>query len=140
MMTAENYFAFMEAVSKQICDPMMPIRMGTAEELKTFSPPIFAAYCSRNGKNCIERLAQYKRLIGPLIFLTTGQADVYTLEIVALGSSQRIPAFPIELEFVFIVHLLRSASKVPISPLSVCFKDAILNEAMTKFFGCTPER
>lgn len=139
MMTAENYFSFMEAVSQQVCDPMMPILMGTAEELKTFSPPIFAAYCSRNGKNCIERLAQYKRLIGPLSFLTAKQDDVYSLEVVAVESSLRVPAFLIELEFIFIVHLIRSASKEPVSPLSVCFKDAIPNEAMTEFFGCTPK-
>ena len=139
-MTAEDYFSFMEAASRQMNDPGLPIRMGTDEALRTFSPPIFAAYCSRNGKSCIERLAQYKRLIGPLVFLASAQGDRYSLEVTAEGGRQKIPSFLVEVEFVFLVHLLRSASKAPMVPHEVCFQDAFPEEAMADFFGCTPTR
>ena len=37
----------MDAVGAQITDPSLPIAIASAENIETFSPPIFAAYCSK---------------------------------------------------------------------------------------------
>ena len=55
------------------------VRMATNEQIKTFSPPIFAAYCSKDGRTCIARLAAYKRLIGPMRYAIEETADACTV-------------------------------------------------------------
>lgn len=37
------YYRFMEAVGEQITNPNIPIMLASAENIESFSPPIFAA-------------------------------------------------------------------------------------------------
>ena len=66
-LTAEEYFRFMGAIDALSPDEQTPIRLAASEGIEAFSPPIFAAYCSRNALVCLKRLAQYKPLIGALL-------------------------------------------------------------------------
>ena len=47
-LTAEEYFRFMGAVDTLSPEAQTPIRLAASEGIEAFSPPIFAAYCSRN--------------------------------------------------------------------------------------------
>lgn len=47
-LTAEEYFRFMGAIDALSPDDQTPIRLAALEGIAAFSPPIFAAYCSRN--------------------------------------------------------------------------------------------
>ena len=47
-MTIDEYIRFMEAIRVLSKDNSLPIKMVEIENLETFSPPIFAAYCSKN--------------------------------------------------------------------------------------------
>lgn len=47
-LTAEEYFRFMGAIDALSPDEQTLIRLAAAEGIEAFSPPIFAAYCSRN--------------------------------------------------------------------------------------------
>ena len=67
-MSEQQYYNFMAAIGDQISDPFTPIEIATTNPIESFSPPIFAAYSSRNGDIFIKRLAKYKKLIGPLSF------------------------------------------------------------------------
>ena len=53
----DAYYRFMDAVGRQITDPNLPIKVASADHIESFSPPIFAAYCSKNGRVCLDRLA-----------------------------------------------------------------------------------
>ena len=57
-LTAEEYFRFMRAVDTLLPDDETPIQLAASDNIETFSPPIFAAYCSRNALTCLKRLAQ----------------------------------------------------------------------------------
>ena len=57
-LTAEEYFRFMQAVDTLSPDDEMPIQLAASDNIETFSPPIFAAYCSCNALTCLKRLAQ----------------------------------------------------------------------------------
>lgn len=48
-LTAEEYFRFMGAIDALSPDEQTLIRLAASEGIEAFSPPIFAAYCSRNG-------------------------------------------------------------------------------------------
>lgn len=47
-LTAEEYFRFMGAIDALSPDEQTQIRLAASEGIEAFSPPIFAAYCSRN--------------------------------------------------------------------------------------------
>lgn len=66
-----KYYAFLDAVAAQTPDQATLVRLVTAADIETFAAPILAAYCSENGQRCIERLAQYKQLIGPAVYQLT---------------------------------------------------------------------
>lgn len=59
-MSEQQYYNFMAAIGDQISDPFTPIEIATTNPIESFSPPIFAAYSSRNGDIFIKRLAKYK--------------------------------------------------------------------------------
>lgn len=78
-MKEDQYYRFMQAIGDFIGDGEAMIALATSDQIETFSPPIFAAWCSRNGKVCIERLAAYKKLIGPLTWTIRQEADTLTV-------------------------------------------------------------
>ena len=63
MLTEEEYFRLMEQAGLMTKGDEV-IRIATNEGIETFSPPVFAAYCSSDGRNFLTRLAHYKRLVG----------------------------------------------------------------------------
>lgn len=94
-------------------DPQAVLRQAElpADQIETFSPPIFAAYCSHNGEQCINRLAEYKKLIGPMTYQITSSADQVTVELLPGDASLKIPAFLAVAEWAFLIGLLRRATK-----------------------------
>lgn len=118
LMTSDEYFRFMEAIGSLIPDAETYIRLSTAEGIETFTPPIFAAYCSTNGEECIERLARYKKLIGPMFYDLLSDGNQLTLKLDSIDDHELSGTFAIG-EFLFLVNLMRKAMKEQIKPLSV---------------------
>ena len=134
-MTAEEYFRFMEAIDYLSNDKSTPVKMGTINQIEMFSPPIFAAYCSKDALTCMKRLARYKKLIGPLIFLVNEGADEVSLEITSENEKLELPEFLVMTEMVFLVNLIRNATKEQIIPKSVIMSHKISESACHKFLG-----
>lgn len=118
-MTEEQYFRFMDAVGFLVTDPQMPIQIATTNKIESFSPPIFAAWCSPNGKICIDRLARYKRLIGPMIFEVEDSEDICTVTLTTINGIDDLPQFLAESEFAFLAGIIRRASREQIDPFAV---------------------
>ena len=118
-MTEEQYFRFMDAVGFLVTDPQMPIQIATTNKIESFSPPIFAAWCSPNGKVCIDRLARYKRLIGPMIFEVEDNEGTLTVTLTTISGNDDLPQFLVESEFAFLAGIIRRASREQISPCAV---------------------
>ena len=113
-MTQEQYFRFMETLGTFITDPLTPIQLACTNKIESFSPPIFASYCSKNGLVCIERLVRYKALIGPMRFILTKTSDTLTVELTTADGTP-LPQLLAETETVFLVNLIRKASKEEIA-------------------------
>lgn len=137
-LTAFEYIRFMEALKELSIDDYTPIEIGTIENLETFSPPIFAAYCSKNALTCMKRLSTYKKLIGPLVFLINENEDDITLEMTFVNEENELPEFLVASEMVFLVQLMRSATKIHIMPKEVMTKYNLNNDNYEKFFGVRP--
>ena len=63
-MYEKDYYQLLTVIGEISKDPELPIKMATTSQIESFSPPIYASYCSKNGEVCIERLSKYKKLIG----------------------------------------------------------------------------
>ncbi|MEQ8199768.1 MAG: AraC family transcriptional regulator [Clostridiaceae bacterium] len=138
-LTAIEYIRFMEALKDLSIDEYTPIKIGTIENLETFSPPVFAAYCSKNVLTCMKRLSTYKKLIGPLVFLVNENKDDITLEMTFENEENELPEFLVAIEMVFLVQLMRNATKNHIVPKEVMTKHKIDNDNYEKFFGVRPK-
>ncbi len=118
----------------------LAITLGSFENVETFNPPIFASYCSKNGLTCIKRLGEYKKLIGPLSFKINEDGDKVTLEILPNETITNTPQFTIDVEMVFIVNILRKATKHNIVPLEILTANHLLDSEFSKFFGVEPTK
>ena len=68
-----------------------PICLAASDGIETFSPPIFAAYCSRNALVCLKRLAQYKPLIGALLYQVKETETEVSVEILSGDAELDLP-------------------------------------------------
>ena len=131
-----DYYRFMDAVGNQITDPSLPIAIASADNIESFSPPIFAAYCSRNGKTCMERLSRYKRIIAPMRYELSEEDRKVMLVIAASKDDLTMPQFLVETEMVFILHVIRSATKNSISPMEVVMQVPVTDDVFRNYLGC----
>lgn len=138
-LTTNEYIRLMEALKELSIDECTPIKIGTIENLETFSPPIFAAYCSKNALTCMKRLSTYKKLIGPLVFLVNENKDDITLEMTFENKENQLPEFLVATEMVFLVKLMRNATKTHIIPKEVITIHKLNNNNYEKFFGVRPK-
>ena len=134
-LTAREYFRFMQAIDALSPDEQTPIELAASDSIETFSPPIFAAYCSRNGVTCLKRLAQYKPLIGALLYKVTETESEVCVEIISADAELELPEILVGTEFVFLVGLLRKATKENVQPVRAAAKQKMHNHAYADFLG-----
>ena len=134
-LSTEEYFRFMQAIDSLCEDKQIPIKLASSEGIETFSPPVFAAYCSKNALACLKRLAQFKPLIGALLYHIEETDDEVIVAILSADKELQLPEILIGIEFVFITRLIRKATKMNISPVSATATYKIINNAYTDFIG-----
>ncbi|MFF2912054.1 helix-turn-helix domain-containing protein [Paenibacillus sp. NPDC057934] len=137
-LTVIEYIRFMEALKELSIDECTPIKIGTLESVETFSPPVFAAYCSKNMLICMKRIATYKKLIGPLVFVINENMNDITLEMSFENEEYETPEFLIAAEMVFLVQLMRNATKTHIVPKEVMTQHKLDHDHYDRFFGVRP--
>lgn len=116
--TSAEYYRFMKAIEELVPDQTIPITLATAENIETISPPIFAAYCSANARECIERMAQYKALAGAVVFEVT-ESDNEIAVCIKGEEGIILPEIIIGIEMVLLTNLIRKATKEKIVPVKV---------------------
>ena len=134
-LTAQEYFALIKAIEKSSDDPLLATKLVATDHLETFSPPIFAAFCSKNGEQFILRLAHYKKLIGPVSYQLTRTATSLTVTLQALDSGLRLPAFFVEGEFAFLTKMLSKATGQRIYPLRITTSFRESKAELADYFG-----
>lgn len=134
-MTEEEYFRFIDAIEFLVTDPEMLIKMSCTNSIESFSPRIFVSYCSKNGVACIEHLARYKRLVGPLIFQIEESESELCVELITEDKKNELPQFLVEAELTFLVSTIRRATKEQINPVNVTMINPINKVAFTEFLG-----
>ena len=135
-MTKEEYYRMIGALGSLMPDDQAIIRMATWNDMHTFSPPMFAAYCSNNTIACIERLARYKQLVGPMLFRSFVENNMFHIEIAGIDEQTPLPEFLVEMESAFLISLIRNATEKHICPLLMTMRHEVHNQCLLDFWGC----
>jgi len=111
-----EYFSLWRALEQVAGTEELPLKLGQAISVEAFDPPIFASLCSPNLNTALKRLAQFKRLIGPMnLTVDVGKVQTNaTLE--CYGHDDQIPRSLGATELVFLTWLARLATRKRILP------------------------
>ena len=135
-MQEEQYYRFMQAIGDSMQDDKAMIALATGDQIEAFSPPIFAAWCSRNGLVCIQRLAAYKKLIGPLTWTLKQDEDTETVLIEPGDSSLTVPPYLVQSDMAFLIGMIRKATKEEIVPAKITLME-VTGDALSDYAGVT---
>lgn len=118
-LTEQAYYTLMNVIENQATDQQTLLNMATFNGIETFSAPILAAYCSENGLKFIERLGQYKPLIGPITYEISKESDSVTVTLKSLKDLQIDSKFYVISELIFLINLISKATEAIIKPLKI---------------------
>ncbi|MEM7736275.1 MAG: AraC family transcriptional regulator ligand-binding domain-containing protein, partial [Deinococcota bacterium] len=120
MITGKEYFRLWDGLATVLRDdPTFPLDFATSITPETFSPPVFACFCSQNLHVAATRIAHYKPLVGP-IRLTVETSDTETtIKIGAVPAYTELPPSLIAMEIAWWVHMPRQATREQLVPLNV---------------------
>lgn len=118
-LTEQEYYTLMNEIAKQAANPLTLLNMATYNGIETFSAPILAAYSSENGLKFIERLSQYKPLIGPIGYQIHQDNNTVTVTLQSLNDLPIGSKFYVISELIFLINLISKATEVNIKPLKI---------------------
>lgn len=118
----DDYFRFWSSLEEEVNDPLLPLRMIDALSPEAFSPPLFAALCSRHMASAAERLSTYKRLIAPMRLGVSWEGEALSLSMEWLDARVVPPVSMVVTEVIFLVKLVRMATRSRVIPLRITMK------------------
>lgn len=114
--------------------PAPGLEIARAIPVESFSPPIFAVFCSPNLKVAMERLALFKPLFGPFRLEVSSQDGLLSVCHTSDTGVDLPPEF-VGFELAFLVSLARRATRVDIRPRLVSFVNLPEKRPYEAFFG-----
>ena len=120
-LATEGYFRFWRSLETEVGDPMFALKIVETVSTESFDPPLFAALCSANLTQAVQRLAKYKQLMAPM------RLEVHGSSTGALTVSPRwlfaakgdVPASMEVAELAFLLRLARIATREPIKAVRI---------------------
>lgn len=138
--TTEEYFRFWRAMEEGTGDPLFPLKIVALMSTESFDPPIFAALCSANLAQAVQRLAKYKQLTAPMsLELAIGPEGEMTISPRWLLAEEAVPASLLVAELAFYVRLAQLATREPVKARRITLPElppAALSRPLAAFFGC----
>jgi len=135
--TQDDYFNLWNAVAEEAGDPNFPLQIAEALSTEAFSPAVFAWLCCPDLSTATERLAKYKRLIGPMVLEVDEKTDGLFLGIRWTDSSKQVPASLAVTELCITTRLARVATRTRVVPQRVeCSHDVDPTGEISKWLGC----
>ncbi|OZG74129.1 AraC family transcriptional regulator [Hahella sp. CCB-MM4] len=136
-LSVEEYFDMWQVVDQAVGERELPLLIGQSISVEVFEPPIFASFCSPNLNIALQRLSQYKRLIGPMVLKVDISESRTSASLECYQFEGEIPHCIGTAEAVFLTTLARMATRQQIRPLEVILTRTPDNVApYEEFFGC----
>lgn len=132
----DEFYALWDSFDREARSPQLALRLGQIEASEFFDPAFFAAMCAPNMTVAGQRLGEFKRLVG-----------AFSLDVEVMAAATRFayrckyrPDLPTTLaatEIVFLVNLLRRATRRRVVPRAVVLPSALEDTAAYEdWFGC----
>lgn len=136
-LTPKEYFQFWYGVEQAAGEREIPLLLAENMTVEAFDAPIFAAICSKNLNAAVERLQQYKPLIGPMDMEVKIDHDKTVVSLTCYGYQQPLPGSLGLSEMVFFTQLARLATREKILPLKIIVPKMPDDKASYRdYFGC----
>ena len=116
-LTAAEYFNLWRGLEQAAGTEELPLKIGQAISVEAFDPPIFACLCCPNLNTALLRLADFKRLIGPMRMTVDISQERTSLTLTCYGHDGAIPRSLGAAELVFFTQLARLATRKRIVPV-----------------------
>jgi AraC-like DNA-binding protein len=114
-----DYFGLWHGLEQAAGTDDLPLRIGQHIAVEAFDPAIFACLCSPNLTTALQRLAQFKKLVGPLTMEVEITAHQTAVTLDCYGNVGPIPRSLGAAELVFLTHLARLGTRRHLVPLRV---------------------
>jgi len=111
----DEFFSLWRAIEAEANHPNLPLLLGEALSPELFSPPLFAAMLSPDLNVAAQRIAQYKKLIGPLR-LDLDIDDTATTVSFSWPPGAEPPATMVLTELLFWVEMVRFGTRTRVVP------------------------
>lgn len=119
-LTTEQYFRFWNALETEAGNAQFPIQIIEKVSAESFSPPLFAALCSANLMQAMQRLSKYKQLVAPMsLEIQVGKQSEMTVTPHWLSVQTEIPYSLQVTEIAFFLRLARLGTRHNINALKV---------------------
>lgn len=133
-----QYFDLWRGLEQAAGRDELALKLAQAMSVEAFDPALFACLCSPDLNTALQRLAHYKRLIGPLNMVVDIRSDKTLVTLSCYGHTESIPRSLGVSELVFFTQLARLATRERIEPLAAFLPDLPVNLAAYKaYLGCT---
>lgn len=140
-LTTAEYFRFWGALEDEVHDPLFALRIVETVSAESFDPPLFAALCSANLLQAVQRLAKYKQLVAPMsLDIEVDEAGAMTISPRWLSAPSEVPYSLQVAELAFFLKLARLATREPVRALRVCLPTTPTRayaQQYEKYFGTT---
>ena len=132
-----EYFNLWRGLEQAAGADELPLKLGQVISAEAFDPALFSCLCSPDLNTALQRLAQYKRLVGPLTMAVDISPTATKVTLTCYGHTESIPRSLSTAELVFFTQLARLATRERIVPLAAATPDLPGNGALYEvFFGC----
>lgn len=122
LVTTAQFFALWRAVAELSSDPAAGLKLATQIELGNRPPSSIAAYCARDYRDALTRLARFKQLCSPEEMQITMSKDECQIELVWLHAQEETPRLLTDAAFASFVELGRRGAGHPVRPKRVELK------------------
>ncbi|WP_198670279.1 AraC family transcriptional regulator [Dyella sp. C9] len=139
-LTPAEYFRLWHGLGAAAGERNVALTLVRAISVEAFDPPIFASLCSPHLNVALSRLAEYKRLIGPLTCDVLIGPEFTQVTLACYGQDDPLPPSLGVFEALFLVQLARLATRFDVKP-TICQLVTLPPEATQceAFLGCPIE-
>lgn len=113
-----EYWRIMNELDNEVSDENI-IKFSNIKKMNSFMPSFFAALSARNVDEAIQRLAEYKTLVGPVKLDLTTNKTTTMIRIIGNSIDFEVPRFTVMTEQLMLVSLLRVGTAKKIVPKKV---------------------
>ena len=132
-----EYFKLWRGLEQAAGKEEVALKLAQVMSVEAFDPALFACLCSPDLNTALQRLAQYKRLIGPLSMVVDIRSDCTQVTLSCYGHTEPIPRSLGVSELVFFTQLARLATRERIEPLTASSPDLPVDLAVYQtYLGC----